>query len=492
MFGRLTHIHNHSTHNTHTVEKDDGRSKEHKETAGWINEILKELEVQIESVESEIETLRSKKRLKKKEQTQVETLEERLETHRWHEEKLEQILRLMDNDALVPDQVNNLKDGLEYYIESNAEPDFYPDDEIFDELNLDEAVSISSHAKEREERRKQQEQKEKEEQMKHEEEEKNKIEQERKRLEEETLKREKEEQKKKDEEKMRKEEEMKRKAEEVAAARKRAAAAAAAEEEEKRRRLQLQQQQQQQLREQQQQQQQQQQKLREQKLREQQQQQQQQQQRKPISPVFTTPSVIPQQNTNTKVGNVIGSFLTNNSSSNNKVNASSTNAVAAILANAAKKNVNNNNNKNDRLELEELHISMTHRPVESDSEPLQQYIPLNPLGGVRLSRHFPTTQLKVFENPSLYSKFDTDTLFFIFYHLQNTYAQFLAAKELKKQSWRFHTKYRTWFQRHEEPKVTTEEYEQGTYVYFDFETGWYTRIKSEFTFEYSYLEDGLP
>lgn len=44
----------------------------------------------------------------------------------------------------------------------------------------------------------------------------------------------------------------------------------------------------------------------------------------------------------------------------------------------------------------------------------------------------------------------------------------MAAKELKKQSWRYHRKYNTWFQRHEEPKVATDEYEQGTYVYFDF------------------------
>lgn len=52
--------------------------------------------------------------------------------------------------------------------------------------------------------------------------------------------------------------------------------------------------------------------------------------------------------------------------------------------------------------------------------------------------------------------------------LQNTYQQYFAAKELKKQSWRYHRKYNTWFQRHEEPKVATDEYEQGTYVYFDF------------------------
>lgn len=44
-------------------------------------------------------------------------------------------------------------------------------------------------------------------------------------------------------------------------------------------------------------------------------------------------------------------------------------------------------------------------------------------------------------------------------------------------------------QRHEEPKVTTDEYEQGTYVYFDYETGWCQRIKSDFRFDYSFLED---
>lgn len=40
----------------------------------------------------------------------------------------------------------------------------------------------------------------------------------------------------------------------------------------------------------------------------------------------------------------------------------------------------------------------------------------------------------------------------------------------------------TWFQRHEEPKITTDEFEQGTYVYFDCESGWCQRIKQEFVF----------
>lgn len=47
---------------------------------------------------------------------------------------------------------------------------------------------------------------------------------------------------------------------------------------------------------------------------------------------------------------------------------------------------------------------------------------------------------------------------------QGTKAQYLAAKALKKQSWRFHTKYMMWFQRHEEPKTITDEYEQVLFV----------------------------
>lgn len=96
--------------------------------------------------------------------------------------------------------------------------------------------------------------------------------------------------------------------------------------------------------------------------------------------------------------------------------------------------------------------------------------------------------------------------------MEGTKAQYLAAKALKKQSWRFHTKYMMWFQRHEEPKIINEEYEQvsqlisrqnwnqinawtsisiasqGTYIYFDYEK-WGQRKKEGFTFEYKYLED---
>ncbi|KAG2204633.1 hypothetical protein INT46_006732 [Mucor plumbeus] len=103
--------------------------------------------------------------------------------------------------------------------------------------------------------------------------------------------------------------------------------------------------------------------------------------------------------------------------------------------------------------------------------------------------YYPQQPLAIFDNPSLFEKFDMDALFFIFYYQQGTYQQYLAAKELKKQSWRFHKKYLTWFQRHEEPKTITDDYEQGTYIYFDYEGAWCQRKKTEFRFEYRYLED---
>mmetsp|Transcript_5955 Transcript_5955/g.9258 ORF Transcript_5955/g.9258 Transcript_5955/m.9258 type:complete len:151 (+) Transcript_5955:674-1126(+) len=105
--------------------------------------------------------------------------------------------------------------------------------------------------------------------------------------------------------------------------------------------------------------------------------------------------------------------------------------------------------------------------------------------------YYPQEALEMFENPATFEKFDTDTLFFIFYYQQGTYQQYLAAKELKQQAWRYHKKYLTWFQRHEQPKEITNDYEQGTYVYFDYETGsgWCQRKKTQFRFEYAYLEE---
>ncbi|GLI70979.1 hypothetical protein VaNZ11_016083 [Volvox africanus] len=111
---------------------------------------------------------------------------------------------------------------------------------------------------------------------------------------------------------------------------------------------------------------------------------------------------------------------------------------------------------------------------------------------------YPKAPPEVVDNPALFRKMDPECLFFAFYFQPNTYQQFLAAHELKRQSWRFHRHHNAWFQRFTEPAVTSEEFEQGAYVYFDYnivhddmQTGWCYRRKENFTFRYDALEDEL-
>ena len=138
--------------------------------------------------------------------------------------------------------------------------------------------------------------------------------------------------------------------------------------------------------------------------------------------------------------------------------------------------------------LSALNDSFMQIPTGADNERQKSYTPRNPYP---CPPCYPSVPSPIFDNPAVFEKLGTDALFFIFYYAQGTHQQYLAAKELKKQSWRYHKKYMTWFQRHEEPTVTTDEYEQGTYIYFDYETGWGQRIKQDFRFEYSFLEDSL-
>ncbi|VFQ74791.1 unnamed protein product [Cuscuta campestris] len=149
--------------------------------------------------------------------------------------------------------------------------------------------------------------------------------------------------------------------------------------------------------------------------------------------------------------------------------------------------------------LQMLEAAFHKLPQPKDSERVKSYTPKHP---ALTPPSYPQVQAPIVNNPAFWERlgadsFGTDTLFFAFYYQQNTYQQYLAAKELKRQAWRYHRKYNTWFQRHEEPKIATDDYEQGTYVYFDFhlgndeQHGWCQRIKTEFAFEYNYLEDDL-
>lgn len=121
--------------------------------------------------------------------------------------------------------------------------------------------------------------------------------------------------------------------------------------------------------------------------------------------------------------------------------------------------------------LRMMMASQTNAPDIMDADVPRAYrpdVPVPPTGS-----GFPREPLPIFDDPRLYSRIDPDTLFYVFYYKQGTPQQHMAAKALKDQSWRFHKQYQTWFQRHEEPKNITEDFEQGTYRFFDYESTWY-------------------
>lgn len=135
--------------------------------------------------------------------------------------------------------------------------------------------------------------------------------------------------------------------------------------------------------------------------------------------------------------------------------------------NATKSRVDSHQPIDERM----LAASRIRCPSPSDAEKPFHYKPQSPY--IFTPSHYPQEPLSLFNDERIYSSLDTDTLFYAFYYRQGTFQQYCSAKALKSQSWRFHKQYQTWFQRHEEPKNITEEYEQGTYRFFDYESTWY-------------------
>lgn len=98
-----------------------------------------------------------KKKLDKDKQERMDELKSRLEKHRFHIRKLETILRMLDNMSIEVSQVPSIlqekkirilvvffkikqvKEDVEYYIDSSQDPDFEENEYIYDDIiGLDE------------------------------------------------------------------------------------------------------------------------------------------------------------------------------------------------------------------------------------------------------------------------------------------------------------------------------------------------------------------
>ncbi|KAI9488109.1 Not1 N-terminal domain, CCR4-Not complex component-domain-containing protein [Zychaea mexicana] len=503
-------------------EKMDPREKEKLDTCDWITTTVDELSRQIETAEAELETLQGTTKRGKRDhakQERIGELEHLFERNKWHINRLELVLRLLENDHLATDKVIAIKDNIQYYIECNQEPDFEEDEFVYDDLNLEEeeeqyAIGMDDYVAQHEADAAL-EQKEEEKPLS------------RRANKEKEKKEEKEKEKEREEEAFSPSSSLRAHKLQSPKATKDSSLASSSVEE-----------------------------------------------AKPSTSPLKTPSSTSksiesstaplssglkyaqaaaagattslssqenplsskksEENAWAEPPKIIDQSKQSGTSSSDAtkqhprlqspveqqsvpgaqsllasqypgktsppgaasnqqqqvsadMNDSRLPASLADLAPAFEAVKAKGTDKGDMLYTHQmLDASLQHVPDLIDSERPKIYQPRTPYP---TPSYYPQQPLPMFDNPALFEKFDMDALFFIFYYQQGTYQQYLAAKELKKQSWRFHKKYLTWFQRHEEPKVITDDYEQGTYIYFDYEGAWCQRKKTEFRFEYRYLEE---
>lgn len=104
--------------------KLDPKAQEKIEVTAWIQSQVEELQIQIEQSEAEIETLQGggKKKGKSGGATaeRLEELEHLNERRKWHVNRLELIMRLLDNGSLAVDKVRDLQEDVTYFVESNT------------------------------------------------------------------------------------------------------------------------------------------------------------------------------------------------------------------------------------------------------------------------------------------------------------------------------------------------------------------------------------
>lgn len=121
-------------------EKLDPAEEARRKTTKWIGEYIEKLNQLVEDREVEIERLSSGKG-KKTNKHIIEEYNSFVTNHRFHINKLEGIMRLVNNDRLDTETVDAVREDLDYYIESYEDFDYqqaYDEEFFYETLGLDE------------------------------------------------------------------------------------------------------------------------------------------------------------------------------------------------------------------------------------------------------------------------------------------------------------------------------------------------------------------
>ena len=125
------------------ASKLDPEEQHRDEIRQWISDQTDTLSTLIDALEAEQEQLQiTGKKSRKPDSSKAERLlkiDHHIERHKHHQNRLEVVLRMIDNGNLKPEQVDEIKEDVKYYLDSHQEDDFEEDELIYDDLNLEEA-----------------------------------------------------------------------------------------------------------------------------------------------------------------------------------------------------------------------------------------------------------------------------------------------------------------------------------------------------------------
>lgn len=116
---------------------DHDMSPEVEEAYDWLSGVSDELSEQNEKLDEEYEKL-SQKKVRKNNQLAIEERKQELESFKlrneFHMEKIEAVMSFLKSNKIAVELVLAIQEDLNFYVESNQEPDFVDDDTLYDEL----------------------------------------------------------------------------------------------------------------------------------------------------------------------------------------------------------------------------------------------------------------------------------------------------------------------------------------------------------------------
>lgn len=125
----------------------DPQERERKIVSEFLSNMIDELERQYDGLQVEVDRLillnKKKKTASAANEEQKEQFKVLQARYRWHQQQMELALRLLANEELDPDSVKEVQDDINYFVESNQEPEFVEDETIYDALNLQSNEAIA-------------------------------------------------------------------------------------------------------------------------------------------------------------------------------------------------------------------------------------------------------------------------------------------------------------------------------------------------------------